>query len=333
MGKTKRLFVFNNELAKKYPFLKKHLDYLSDVYCQKCHSTFSIGHGGLNDIEKHLKSNKHKNADCAASTSKSMNTFFKNTAPSSKDLEIAAVECVWAFHTIVENHSFRSMDCTSTLIKQCFEPKFHCARTKCSAIITNVFASYFLNQVLENLKQMNCFTMLTDASNHGDKKIFPVLVRYFDPYNGMLVKLIELESQPGETFFSPSLDSKLFDEFTCILNFLTNDTILKWNEEKVDTSDRWVKVFSNFKENQIPHDLMSNLIQYVLCLPGSNASTERLFSQMNKIWTKEKSQLKIETLKAILVTKTNVDMNCSEFYNFLKKSSLLFKSIVSNDKY
>jgi hypothetical protein len=134
-------------------------------------------------------------------------------------------------------------------------------------------------------------------------------------------------------FFSPSLDSKLFDEFTCILNFVSGDTIFKWNNENIDTSNRWVKVFSHFKENQIPHDLMSNLIQYILCLPGSNASTERVFSQMNKIWTKEKSQLKIETLKAILVTKTNVDMNCSEFYSFLKKSPLLLKSIASNDKY
>lgn len=103
--------------AKKYPFIKKHLNYLSDVNCQKFHSTFSIGHGGVNDIEKHFKSNKHKSADCAASTSKSITNLFLNTVPSSKDLEVAAAEGVRAFHTINENHSFRSMDCTSTLIK------------------------------------------------------------------------------------------------------------------------------------------------------------------------------------------------------------------------
>lgn len=115
----------------------------------------------------------------------------------------------------------------------------------------------------------------------------------------------------------------MFDEFTCILNFVTDDTILKWNNEKVDTSKIWVKVFSHFKEKEIPRDLMSNLIRYILCLPGSIASIERVFSQMNKIWTKEKSQMKIEILKAILVTKTNVDMNCSEFYSFLKKISFI----------
>lgn len=48
------------------------------------------------------------------------------------------------------------------------------------------------------------------------------------------------------------------------------------------------------------------MIQYILCLP--NASTERVFGQMNKVWAKEKSQLKIETLKAILITKTGVEL-------------------------
>jgi len=43
--------------------------------------------------------------------------FFKNTAPSTKDLEVAAAEGVWAFHTIDENHSFHSMDCTSNANK------------------------------------------------------------------------------------------------------------------------------------------------------------------------------------------------------------------------
>jgi len=48
---------------------------------------------------------------------------------------------------------------------------------------------------------------------------------------------------------------------------------------------------------------------YIMCTKVSNQL------HLNKTKTKEKTQLKIETLKAILVTKTNVDMNCSEFYS------------------
>lgn len=87
------------------------------------------------------------------------------------------------------------MDWTLILVKLCFKPKFHCVKTINSVIIPNVFVPYFLKQLLLQLKQINCFTILNDTSDHGDKKLFSVLVRYFDAYSGILVKLLELESQ------------------------------------------------------------------------------------------------------------------------------------------
>lgn len=44
---------------------------------------------------------------------------------------------------------------------------------------------------------------------------------------------IELAIKKG--FFSPS--SELFGELTRILNFVPDDTVLKWNDEKVDASN------------------------------------------------------------------------------------------------
>lgn len=60
----------------------------------------------------------------------------------------------------------------------------------------------------------------------------------------------------------------------------------------------------------------------LFCLSGSD-KTKRIFIKINKIWTKEKFQMKIEILKAVLVTKTNFEMNCQQFYNFLIESTLL----------
>lgn len=40
---------------------------------------------------------------------------------------------------------------------------------------------------------------MTDASNHGPQKIFPVLVRYFDILEGVKVKILDCQSQPRET--------------------------------------------------------------------------------------------------------------------------------------
>lgn len=89
----------------------------SDVKCKNCRTDFSVAHGGAGNIEKHLRSEKHKLSDHAAASSSSMHKFFKKMdSPSSKDFEVAAVEATWAYHTVQESYSFRSNDCASRLI-------------------------------------------------------------------------------------------------------------------------------------------------------------------------------------------------------------------------
>lgn len=112
-----------------------------DVRCEKCRTEFSVSQSSAADIEQHLRSIKHKNADHASASSSSMLSFFKKTnAPSTKDLNITAAEGIWAYHTIQGNLSFRSNDCASKLIQLYFYQKFRCARTKTEAIVMNVLA-------------------------------------------------------------------------------------------------------------------------------------------------------------------------------------------------
>ncbi|GFR28106.1 uncharacterized protein TNCT_212781 [Trichonephila clavata] len=88
----------------------------------KCVITeFSVFHSDAGDIEQHLRSEKHKTADHATSSSSSMLNFFKKSdEPTSKDLDIAAAEGIRAYHTIQVNHSFRSNDFASKSIQSCF---------------------------------------------------------------------------------------------------------------------------------------------------------------------------------------------------------------------
>ncbi|GFQ98893.1 uncharacterized protein TNCT_430231 [Trichonephila clavata] len=195
----KRKCSFNVSLQAKYPFIKQ-INTPSDVRCETCRTEFSVSHSGAGDIEQHLKSEKHKNADRAAASSSSMLNFFKKSdAPTSKDLDIGAAEGVWVYHTIQENHSFRSNDCASKLIQSCFEPKFTCARTKSEAILLNVLTPTAMKELKNDLDKSNCITVLNDASNHGNKKIYPIVVRFFQPYVGVQVKILDLQDQPGET--------------------------------------------------------------------------------------------------------------------------------------
>ena len=72
---------------------------------------------------------------------------------------VAAAEATMAFHTVKHHQSYKSNDCTSTLIRKLFpdsniSKKYSCARTKVEAIVNNVLfpmtVQYALNDIQEH---------------------------------------------------------------------------------------------------------------------------------------------------------------------------------------
>lgn len=193
----KRKCAFNANLENKYKFIKKTTSN-SDVQCTLCHSKFSIAHSGAGDIEAHILTATHKKVVGAAAISQPITSFFQGAT--AEDLKIAALEGLWTYHTIDENHSFNSSTCASKIFRTAFDlSKFRCSRTKCESIVTNVFGPAVEQMMKEELAQCHYVTLLTDASNHGSVKMFPVMVRYFLPTVGVKVRILELTSENGET--------------------------------------------------------------------------------------------------------------------------------------
>lgn len=187
--------IFNENLRSKYPFLQKTKSE-SDVLCKKCGAKFSIANGGNADIVRHVNCKKHRDALNAASTSQTITSHFKSTL----DVHSAAMEGVWAYHVINSNHSFKSSTCSSKIFKSCFKmKKFSCSEKKCQAIITNIFAPHAQQLLQQDLKKCHYVSIYTDASNHGNIKLFPVLVRYFIPTVGVRVQVLDITSEGGET--------------------------------------------------------------------------------------------------------------------------------------
>ena len=74
---------------------------------------------------------------------------------------------------------------------------FHSARTKTEAIITGVLAPLSIEELLNDLKAGTIFSLSTDASNHGELKTFPIMVRYFNQ-KGVQSKLLDFVNQDRE---------------------------------------------------------------------------------------------------------------------------------------
>jgi hypothetical protein len=64
-----------------------------------------------------------------------------------------------------------------------------CGRTKAETIVNNVLVPRivqdFVDMLKDPAKSSNFFFVGTDASSHKNRKIFPRVVRYFDPLTGV----------------------------------------------------------------------------------------------------------------------------------------------------
>lgn len=127
--------------------------------------------------------------------------------------------------------------------------------------------------------------------------------------------------------------AKLHGQYWYIKNYCTDDKIKKWRNDNVSIRNHWVEIFKHLQVENCEHKEIAMLVEYILCLPGTTASVERVFSAMTKTWTAEKTRLQIKTLTAILTVKCNLQYSCLEFYKFLKTKPELLRSIAAKDKY
>jgi hypothetical protein len=79
------------------------------------------------------------------------------------------------------------MGCTTAIVKELFNDKFRYSQTKCKAIITNVIAPFATRQTDEKLKEARLISVLMDSSNHLDKKLVPLVMRYYHAEQGVKV--------------------------------------------------------------------------------------------------------------------------------------------------
>jgi hypothetical protein len=158
----KRRCVFTESLEAEYPFLKEDQQ-MEKLLCTICKSQFSIEHRGHSNILQHFKKRKHAIAAETKSCTKKVTSYFTKETITDECKHTAAEEGPFAFHIIKHNHSFGSMDCTSSVIRRLHEEKFSCGLAKCESIAVNVLAPFTMQQIFEDLESvtyhMNLFIL------------------------------------------------------------------------------------------------------------------------------------------------------------------------------
>jgi hypothetical protein len=75
-------------------------------------------------------------------------------------------------------------------------------------------------------------------------------------------------------------------------------------------------------------------LAFSFAIPGISAAIERVFSITNALWTDEKNCFLVETIKAVIVTKTYFEeLSCNYFYTLISNYPKLFQEIRSSVKY
>jgi hypothetical protein len=119
--------------------------------------------------------------------------------------------------------------------------------------------------------------------------------------------------------------SEMYYDYVYVKQFVTGERVADWTANKTLPAQRWVVMVTHFNKNYLPCSIVLKLVEFLFCLPGANAATERVFSLMNSTWTSGKTQLGVDTLKAVIVTKVNYDKTCVEFFKMLLTKTTLRK--------
>ena len=149
--------------------------------CDCCGVDINIGHGGVNDVKKHLTTSKHQEMLTATSSSNSLRALFQQ---SSIEESVTRAEVLFANFVAEHNLPFMVADHFTHLTTTMFPDSqiakaFRCAATKTTCIIKGALSPHFSEPVVA-LCQDHPFSIFCDEGNNTDNKNLAILVRIWD---------------------------------------------------------------------------------------------------------------------------------------------------------
>ena len=200
--RKKRYCVFNKDWLKEFaPWLAKVDDATGN--CIYCRQNFSVKYEGRKAIAVHANSAKHQSAVLTQKQSQMLSKFFPVKGSSEQDA-VTAAELACTYQCVKHHHSYFSQDCGNKLLPKLLSDsaiavKISCGRTKAASYVENVLGPKAQELCVTELKSAGYFGIGSDASNNGNKKLFPLTVRYFSRSDGLKDGLLDFYLDNDET--------------------------------------------------------------------------------------------------------------------------------------
>lgn len=218
-NKKKYFVSFNEDWLKKDEYknwLEKYDNFIAK--CRLCSVNFVIKHDGIKAVKSHEMSKNHRTMIESINDGKLITAFIP-PIDSPQQARTTLSELAMVYHAIRHQHSYNSTDCGISLNKQIYfdspvSTLIQCGRTKATSYAENVLGEKAIEIVIDDIKPPTYFSISTDASNRGNIKLFPIVVTYFKPEDGIKQKIIDFYSDDNESSLA------IYDKIKSCLNNL-----------------------------------------------------------------------------------------------------------------
>ena len=175
---------FNSDWQQTFPGLQNVKNDDRSAYCSVCNLTFSVAHGGKNDVTKHFATPTHKRfEDDAKRTGRQLRLAdLRGVKEESMDNKVAKAEALWSEFVAEHNLPFTVADCFTDIAKQMFPDsqiakKFSCRRTKTAAIVTEALAPLEAAKTTKFAQDGPCSLMVDESNKIDNDKTCAILLR------------------------------------------------------------------------------------------------------------------------------------------------------------